>query len=207
MAHEFDLEDANEPYVKYEMLGGTIHGEPPYEILGGKKVIMSPAPNANHCSIDAILVTIFFNYILTNNIKANVFGDNFDVYFSREYHCKPDISVICDRKRLSNGKRLYGAPDLIVEIMSKSTRKRDVGEKFFKYEEYGVREYWIVDPDKKSIKVYHLVDGKFVDNGEYNFDGSGAGDKIKVSIFEDMTVDLKLVFKFVFEFDEDEEEE
>ncbi|MBR1729109.1 MAG: Uma2 family endonuclease [Selenomonadaceae bacterium] len=204
-AHPYDLEDANDPYVPYELLDGVQYGEPPYEILGGKKVIMSPSPKYNHCSLVTMICTIFTNYILEKKINATVLGDNFDVYFSTKYHCKPDVSVICDRKRLRNGKRLYNAPDLAVEVISKSSEKIDTGEKKEKYEEYGVREYWIVDPDKKSIQVYHLVNGNFLDSGKYNFDGSGAGDKIDVSIFEDLIVDLKLVFKFVIDEEDDEE--
>ena len=196
MSHPYDLEDANEPYVKYEMLNGVMYGEPPYEISGGKKIIMSPAPNYHHGSIVMLLGKIFLDYIIENNINATVLGDNFDVYLSKEFHYRPDISVICDLERVRNGKRLYDAPDLVVEVLSKATMKRDTGEKKDRYEESGVREYWIVDPNNKSVKVYHLVEGKFEDNGDYYLDGSGSGDKIKVSIFEDLTVELKMIFRF-----------
>ena len=194
-AHPYDLEDANGEETKYEMLGGVMCGEPPYEILGGRKVIMSPAPGFNHGSIVVMLTKIFMDYFIEKNLNATVLGDNFDVYLSKEYHCKPDISVICDLSRLRNGKRLYDAPDLVVEVLSQATWQNDLGEKKDQYEKAGVREYWIIDPKAKTVNVYHLVEGKFSDSGEYNLDGSGAGDKIKVSIFEDLTVELKMIFR------------
>ena len=67
---------------------------------------------------------------------------------------QPDISVICDRDKLSNGKRCIGAPDWVIEVVSPSTKAQDYIIKRGKYQAAGVREYWIVDPSKKeSIHV------------------------------------------------------
>ena len=66
---------------------------------------------------------------------------------------QPDVIVLCDRgKRRKFG--IFGAPDLLIEILSPSTRKKDLGIKFVKYENAGVREYWIIDPDQEKVLVY-----------------------------------------------------
>ena len=68
---------------------------------------------------------------------------------------EPDVLVVCDRNKLKKGI-IYGAPDFIAEILSPSTRRRDMSLKLAKYTEAGVREYWLVDPDKKKVIVYDL---------------------------------------------------
>lgn len=68
---------------------------------------------------------------------------------------QPDVFVICDRGRIRN-KNVQGAPDLVVEVLSPSTRKKDMGLKLHKYANAGVREYWLVDPDKKTVIAYDL---------------------------------------------------
>ena len=68
---------------------------------------------------------------------------------------QPDVLIICDRSKLQNG-RVFGAPDFLVEVLSPSTRKKDMRLKLYKYANAGVREYWIVDPEKKTVVVYDL---------------------------------------------------
>lgn len=68
---------------------------------------------------------------------------------------QPDIMIVCDKSKFRN-EAVYGAPDLVVEILSKSTWKKDVYIKLEKYAFAGVREYWMVDPDKKKVMVYDL---------------------------------------------------
>lgn len=66
---------------------------------------------------------------------------------------QPDIMVVCDRDKFQRGV-VYGAPDLVVEVLSRSTRRKDMMLKLSKYEAAGVREYWLVDPDKRKVIVY-----------------------------------------------------
>ena len=66
----------------------------------------------------------------------------------------PDLMIVCDRSKLS--KYIYGAPDMIIEILSPSTRKRDQTLKLYKYASAGVREYWIIDPGRRTVVVYDL---------------------------------------------------
>ena len=77
-----------------------------------------------------------------------VFLNNDDINY-----VEPDISVICDRSKLDE-KGCHGAPDWIIEIVSQSSKSRDYMTKLFKYRTAGVREYWIVDPEKQMVSVY-----------------------------------------------------
>ena len=101
---------------------------------------------------------------------------------------EPDISVVCDRDKLDKyGCR--GAPDLIVEILSPSTRRHDRLVKMELYRQAGVREYWIVDPDNQDIQVLLL------ENGRYVVQGYGTReDQLPVFVLEDCVIDLSLVF-------------
>ena len=73
---------------------------------------------------------------------------------------QPDLLVVCDRGKITS-RCIVGAPDLIVEILSPSTRERDLRLKASKYANAGVREYWIIDPDKRIILVYRFSESRF----------------------------------------------
>ena len=88
---------------------------------------------------------------------------------------QPDVFVVCDKSKISR-KNIEGAPDLVVEVLSPSTKKKDYTIKFLKYSEAGVREYWLVDPDNQKVIVYLLGDD--INTFLYTFD-----DKIPVAIW------------------------
>ena len=90
---------------------------------------------------------------------------------------QPDVFVVCDRKKIP-ANRVFGAPDLVIEILSPSTRKKDISIKTNKYLNAGVREYWIVDPSKQKVLVYLFEDKDFDDIMIFGFD-----QKIPVGIF------------------------
>ena len=96
---------------------------------------------------------------------------------------EPDISVICDPNKLTD-RGCTGAPDWIVEIVSPSNSSHDYIRKLNLYADAAVREYWIVNPDKKSIYVYHLEETQF-ETTAYSFQ-----DKIKVNIYDDLSIDF-----------------
>ena len=123
---------------------------PSYEIIGGKK-IMAPSAAPTHSRVIMRLGTIIENYLDTNHL-GYVFADNVDVHFSDGTLFKPDLSVVLEENSaIINWRRgIYGAPDMVVEVLSKSTKKRDVTIKKDTYEANGVREYWIIDPWIKS---------------------------------------------------------
>jgi Uma2 family endonuclease len=126
------------------------------------------------------------NYIDTKKGLCKVYPAPFAVKLSedRENIVEPDISVICDRSKLTR-QGCAGAPDWIVEITSPSNSSHDYVRKLNLYADAGVREYWIVNPMKKTVFVYHLEETKF-EVEAYNFH-----DKIKVNIYEDLYIDLK----------------
>ena len=189
-------EDNYEDYEDYELINGKQYGKIDYEIIGGEKIYMAAAaPNISHGIIVMRLGTIFNNYIDENNIDAFVLADNADIYLSDESHVKPDVSIIIRKPSAINKEKVIkGAPDLVVEVLSESTKKYDIGGKKDDYEKYGVKEYWIVDPENRSIKVYHNIEGKFTASDEYKINSDKT--KIKVSIFEDLSVDVCNVFKW-----------
>ena len=94
---------------------------------------------------------------------------------------EPDISVICDKDKLTD-EGCKGAPDWIIEIVSPSSRQMDYNKKLFKYRTAGIREYWIVDPMKQAIMVYNFEHDMFE---EYSF-----YDKVKVGIYEGFEIDF-----------------
>lgn len=102
---------------------------------------------------------------------------------------EPDISIICDQTKLDE-RGCTGAPDMIVEITSPSSARKDRLEKFYKYERAGVKEYWIVEPEEKLVSVFVLGENKRYGRPDMYTEG----DKIKTSIFPDLVISLKNIF-------------
>ena len=100
----------------------------------------------------------------------------------------PDILVICDLDKLDD-IGCKGAPDFVMEILSPTTQRHDKFTKFNLYQQAGVQEYWIVDPDSKSVQVFVLDDGHYVAKSF-----GTAEDALKVNVLEDCTIDLSQVF-------------
>lgn len=102
---------------------------------------------------------------------------------------EPDISIVCDQSKLDE-QGCIGAPDMIIEITSPSSARKDRLQKFYKYEKAGVREYWIVEPEEKLVTVFVLgANNKYGRPDIYT-----EGDEIKVSIFPDLIISLKGIF-------------
>jgi Uma2 family endonuclease len=99
----------------------------------------------------------------------------------------PDVAVVCDKSKLADGKSCKGAPDLVIEIQSRSTAGYDRVTKFNKYLEAGVREYWLVDPDVKTVQLYSF---------ENHSEGRAYGetDEAPVGVLPGCVIDLKAVF-------------
>ena len=162
-----------------------------YEIIYGEAYAMA-APNTNHQSVLTELLRQIANYLQGKTCK--VFPAPFDVRLfyeadeSDDTVVQPDITVICDEaKRGKEGCR--GAPDLVVEILSPSNTASEMQTKFDLYRHAGVREYWVVDGDKKRLHAYRFADKKIVSFASY-----GAADTAPVGIFSDLTIDLEPVF-------------
>ena len=140
---------------------------PSYEIIGGKK-IMAPAANTTHGGVIGHLYAFMLNYLESTD-KGYVFMDNTDVHFPDGSLFKPDLSVVLKAHEQIIDWRgdIHGAPDMVVEVLSKSTQKKDRTVKKDIYEANGVREYWIVDPYMKAVSVHLLRDGKYFLDDDY----------------------------------------
>ena len=168
------------------------------ELIKGWIYKMSPAPRRLH---QAVSGNLFFElkYFFKECI-CKVYEAPFDIRLKKnkgtdkeiDTVVQPDISVFCDLTKLDDRGGI-GAPDLVVEITSDSTMKKDYNEKFNVYEENGVREYWIVNPDSQSMEVFTLRNEIFESAGIYNI-REGAT-HVNSIIFPDLMVDLIEVFK------------
>lgn len=155
------------------------------ELINGDIYFMAP-PRVRHQRMVSILHAKIFNYIESRKGSCEVFPAPFAVYLNNDAYTyvEPDISVICDKNKLDD-KGCNGAPDWVIEIVSPNSKKMDYVIKLFKYKTSGVREYWIVDPEKDRITVYYFEDN-FME--EYSFK-----DKVKVNIYDDFEIDFSQI--------------
>ena len=125
------------------------------ELIGGKLYAMAP-PKRVHQELIAQFTKIFGNYIDAKHGNCKIYPAPFAVNLneSDETWVEPDISIICDKTKLTE-KGCLGAPDFIIEIVSPSSRYMDYSIKNALYSNAGVREYWIVDTMKKRTTIYH----------------------------------------------------
>lgn len=140
------------------------------------------SPSQIHQSISMQLSTVINNYILRKKGSCSIFSAPFDVKLSDKplTIVQPDIMVICDKNKL-DGKRCNGSPDFIIEIVSPGNPADDYIRKLYYYKNYGVREYWIVDPRRKTVTVNYF-EGNML-NIQYSFDST-----IKVNIYDDLLI-------------------
>ncbi|WP_448584012.1 Uma2 family endonuclease [Thermocrinis sp.] len=125
----------------------------PYQLIEGE-LIMSPAPNLEHQRASKRLFKKLSQAIESHQ-KGEVFYAPIDVYLDEENAFQPDLVVVLkDSKARIEERGIFGAPDVVVEILSPSTAYYDLTEKKEVYERVGVKEYWIVDPKRKSFEIY-----------------------------------------------------
>jgi len=126
------------------------------ELIDGQIYYMAP-PGRIHQKISWKLHQAIGNYIDSNRGTCEVYAAPFAVFLNEndKNYVEPDISVICDRNKLTD-RGCNGAPDWIIEIVSTGSRRMDYYIKLFKYRTAGVREYWIVDPEKERVTVYNF---------------------------------------------------
>jgi len=132
----------------------------PYQLIGGE-LIMTPAPTPYHQIVSRKIVSLLIQYVEKNNLGEILYSP-IDVYFSEKDVFQPDI-IFVSKQRLNiiGETKIEGAPDLIIEILSPSTAYYDLGRKYEIYEKSGVKEYWIIHPERKSIEIYQNESGQF----------------------------------------------
>lgn len=153
------------------------------EVFDGQIYYMA-SPSQIHQTILTELLVSIRNYLRTKDGKCRVFPAPFDVKLSDTplTMVQPDILIVCDKDKLDE-KRCNGAPDFIIEIVSPGNPADDYIRKLYYYKNAGVREYWIVDPRRKTITVNYFEDNML--NLQYSFDST-----IKVNIYEDLYIDF-----------------
>ena len=176
---------------------------PSYEIIGGKK-FMAPAPNPTHGRVIGRLYN-FIDRHFEENEGGYVFSDNTDVHFPDGTLLKPDLSVVLEKNSaiIDWFRGIFGVPDMVVEVLSKSTRKNDLT-----IERNGVREYWIIDPWIKSVAVYLLREGKYYLDDDYilfddnelelltDEEKAEVKHEVPVKTLDGLKIPLKYIFKW-----------
>ena len=132
----------------------------PYQLLNGK-LIMSPAPNRNHQRLSGIIYRLLANWCIEKQV-GEVYFAPFDVYLNSENVVQPDIAFFAmARLSVLSDRGAEAAPDLIVELLSPSNAYYDLRYKLDLYERFGVKEYFIVDPEDNMVVAYRLQNGRF----------------------------------------------
>ena len=132
-----------------------------YELIFGE-IVMPPSPTSKHQYALSELNDLFKRYAHAHRL-GRVFFAPFDVRFSVHNVVQPDLFYVRrERIRIDKGNYVDDAPDLIVEVLSPSNRAQDIVRKAALYTQFGVPEYWIVDPDAETIAVNELREGQYV---------------------------------------------
>jgi len=175
-----------------------------YETINGKIYMMS-RPNMDHIAISGNIYEIFRRFLKGKTCKVYFEPD---VFFDDENNFIPDIVVLCDKDK-KKFKGIYGAPDLVIEILSPSTDVKDMGEKKDIYGQTGVKEYWVVDPHSKKISVYLLSNNSLEISNIYYYRSAEELDEMPdddkkavvpsftANLFNDMEIILADVFQDV----------
>ena len=167
------------------------------ELIRGKIFKMSPVPSGNHQTISFNIAGELYQFLKGKSCKA--YAAPFDVRLVRSNTSdkkiknvvQPDVCVICDLTKMADQRSCLGAPDIMVEILSPGNNKKELKIKYDLYEEFGVKEYWIVYPDEQSVLKYVLINGKFRAEDR----ALTLGDKITTSILPGFELLLDDVFR------------
>lgn len=161
------------------------------ELLKGKLFKMS-APSIDHQRISGRLFVKMYSYLEGKRCEA--FSAPFDVVLKNPNGedntvLQPDLCVVCDPEKLADGKRCYGAPDWVLEIVSPSNVEKELSKKMHIYEEAGVAEYWVLRPEEKELDIFVLQD-----NGYIGLKPRFAGEVVSPQKFPDLQINLSEIF-------------
>ena len=161
-----------------------------WELIDGEAYAMGASSLAHQRIIGEIFIQLR-NYL--RGKKCQVFLSPCDVRLDADGYdndvVQPDVLVVCDEKKLEDGKSVVGAPDLVIEVLSPSSSTHDLVRKYLLYQQSGVQEYWVVDHDNKLVYVNILTDGKFSGSVYENSNGI-----IPVGVLDGCSIDMTEVF-------------
>ncbi|MCL2108660.1 MAG: Uma2 family endonuclease [Oscillospiraceae bacterium] len=174
-------------YAEWELKEGER-----YEIIDGIPYAMS-APSVGHQRVSSNLLGEIQYFLRGRNCE--VFHAPFDVRLNAKGDkddtiVQPDLTVICDKSKLDD-KGCNGAPDFVIEIISPSSSRHDRSIKFHKYQNAGVKEYWMVDLTEKSIDTAVLTNGRYEIN---SFSVKKGDDMVESAVLAEFAVDLNNIF-------------
>lgn len=167
-----------------------------WELINGIPYNMTPAPSTQHQKIVTTLIALFYNAL--KDSPCQVFGAPFDVRLPEQDKnsediftvVQPDVAIICDRNKLDS-RGCLGGPDLIIEVTSPSTLRKDIKEKFYLYEKAGVNQYWMIYPEQKTVVTFGLdKEGKYGRPNIYC-----ETDIIQIETFKSINIDLSEIFQ------------
>ena len=159
-----------------------------YELLNGE-LIMSPSPREIHQYISGNLYLVLGAFVRERSLGRGYFSP-FDVVLSDTDVVQPDLLFVSnERAAIITADNIQGAPDLVVEILSPATAERDRTIKLDLYAQHGVKEYWIVDPDDKTITVLLRGESRFEVSGIYR-----EGQSLRSPTLEGFSVALEEIF-------------
>ena len=176
------------------------------EYINGKVYYMYPSASPIHGRIIGNVYYIFRTYL--KGKQCQVFTDTIDIYLDSEKKDRviPDVSVLCDKDKFTN-RGYEGIPSLVVEVISPTSILRDRKIKFKLYEEYGIKEYWIIDPANKVLEQYVLsedkynLQGTYVKLEDYDIERINEDEKLefkssfKTSIFDELIIQVEDIFE------------
>jgi Putative restriction endonuclease len=178
------------------------------ELIKGKIKKFSSTPNRRHQGVSSKIHIMLGNFFSTN--FCNLYAAPFDVRLpisqglniSKKYKknakllsdgkiltvVQPDLTVVCDVHKLDD-RGCVGAPDLVVEILSPGNRHLELSDKFEIYQEAGIGEYWIVDPQADFIIVYNLIKGKYLGSKPYT-----SQDTLSSNVLKGLQIQVSEIF-------------
>jgi Uma2 family endonuclease len=169
------------------------------ELIKGKIMLMSPAPNVTHQSISVHLTGILYQCFKHKDCRlfaapfdVRLYDKNKSIVANRDIYSvvQPDLCVICDNNKLDD-QGCLGAPDWIIEILSKGNSKKEMQIKYELYQQSGVMEYWLVYPVEQAVYQF-ILDAT---TQQYKlFKMYSGADKASPYLFPDLEIDLEEVF-------------
>ncbi len=200
--HQYGTSPAKSSSVTYrEFLEITETSDARYELIDGE-VYMLPSPSFFHQKILLNLISLFLDYFKSDKTCTPLFAP-LDIELVRESVRKqrevteddisivqPDIMILCNAENMLDEKEKFkGTPVLVVEVLSPSTRGRDLFIKGGLYEESGIEEYWVVDPVKKTVTLFSFKDFSIADN-----EHSSSGDMVNSLTFPGLSISVDTLF-------------
>jgi Uma2 family endonuclease len=166
-----------------------------WEILEGVPYQMTP-PSVKHQDISGEVFRQIANYLREKANPCRVYAAPFGIFLpntrKRNNFVMPDLTVVCEK---IDGDKYYGVPPMVIEIMSPSNKPSEAHKKFELYQNFGIREYWVIYPDTETITVFRLnQNNKYELSSTYEKEDESQDPKVKVGIFEDLWIDFSLVF-------------